>query len=123
MDFLREKYYSSRKFENTTIQTHLNGVSIIFFSFPNTPENQSFESIEFTEEILANVDNINGIMTRNIKISPNDPLCTITLRNGVKEVIRSHIGGELTEINMKIKNINGECKSSSWIAIITNSKY
>ncbi|KAL5369869.1 hypothetical protein CPHLJ_2g775 [Cryptosporidium parvum] len=108
MDFLREKYYSSRKFENTTIQTHLNG---------------SFESIEFTEEILANVDNINGIMTKNIKISPNDPLCTITLRNGVKEVIKSHIGGELTEINMKIKNINGECKSSSWIAIITNSKY
>lgn len=62
-------------------------------------------------------------MTKNIKISPGDALCTIVLKSGVEEVIRSNIGGELTEINMKIENINGECKSSSWIAIIINSKY
>ncbi|OII72461.1 uncharacterized protein cubi_00456 [Cryptosporidium ubiquitum] len=85
-------------------------------------ENQSFESIQFTEEIISNV-NTNGIMNRNIKISPGDSLCTVILKNGVEEVIRSNVGGELSEINMNIKNINGECKSSSWIAIIINSKY
>lgn len=57
-----------------------------------------------------------------MRISPGDPLCTVTL-NGMEETIRSNVGGELSEINMNIKDISGDNKLSSWIAIIIDSKY
>ncbi|KAJ1605721.1 hypothetical protein OIY81_3403 [Cryptosporidium canis] len=93
VDFLREKYYSSRRFENTTVQTHLNGVSVIFLSFPETPGGESFEGVEFTEAIMANA-NANGIMANSMRISPGDQLCTVKMGGGEK-IIRSDIGGEL----------------------------
>ncbi|KAK6588477.1 hypothetical protein RS030_4634 [Cryptosporidium xiaoi] len=120
VDFLVEKYYKSRYFENTIILTHLNGISIICLNIKDS--NNTLKCVEFVNTILSN-SNKNGILKEKVKIQIGEPICKVIFSDNSEEIIYSNISGELVEVNFNVTNSYERCRSSSWVGILSNTKH